>query len=74
MAESKWVEPDVRFVKELKALGGDTLKKCFQCATCSVVCPISPEEQPFPRKEMIAAQWVEGQACRQPGCLALPSV
>lgn len=57
MAESKWVEPDVRFVKELKALGGDTLKKCFQCATCSVVCPISPEEQPFPRKEMIAAQW-----------------
>ncbi|MDY6836460.1 MAG: quinone-interacting membrane-bound oxidoreductase complex subunit QmoC [Thermodesulfobacteriota bacterium] len=57
MAESKWVEPDVSFVKELKALGGDTLKKCYQCATCSVVCPISPEEQPFPRKEMIAAQW-----------------
>jgi len=57
MAESKWVEPDVKFVKELKALGGDTLKKCFQCATCSVVCPISPDEKPFPRKEMIAAQW-----------------
>ena len=42
MAESKWVEPDVKFVKQLKTLGGDTLKKCFQCATCSVVCPISP--------------------------------
>ena len=57
MANSYWVEPDVRFVKQLKRLGGDTLKKCYQCATCSVVCPISPEEKPFPRKEMIAAQW-----------------
>ncbi|OEU53232.1 MAG: heterodisulfide reductase [Desulfobacterales bacterium C00003060] len=57
MANSYWVEPDLNLVKELKALGGDTLKRCFQCATCSVVCPISPEEKPFPRKEMIAAQW-----------------
>ena len=57
MADSYWVEPDIRFVKQLRALGGDTLKKCFQCATCSVVCPISPDEKPFPRKEMIAAQW-----------------
>jgi quinone-modifying oxidoreductase subunit QmoC len=57
MADSKWVEPDLKFVKQLKAMGGDTLKKCFQCATCSVVCPISPDERPFPRKEMIAAQW-----------------
>jgi quinone-modifying oxidoreductase subunit QmoC len=57
MANSTWVEPDVQFVKQLKTMGGETLKKCYQCATCSVVCPISPEEKPFPRKEMIAAQW-----------------
>jgi len=57
MADSRLVEADVKFVKQLKAMGGDTLKKCYQCATCSVVCPISPEEKPFPRKEMIAAQW-----------------
>lgn len=57
MANSYWVEPDVKFIKQLKTMGGDTLKKCYQCATCSVVCPISPEERPFPRKEMIAAQW-----------------
>ncbi|NVM57120.1 MAG: quinone-interacting membrane-bound oxidoreductase complex subunit QmoC, partial [Desulfobacterales bacterium] len=57
MANEYWVEPDIKFVKQLKSLGGDTLKKCYQCATCSVVCPISPDEKPFPRKEMIAAQW-----------------
>jgi len=57
MANSYLVKPDVDFVKQLKAMGGETLKKCYQCATCSVVCPISPDEKPFPRKEMIAAQW-----------------
>jgi len=51
------VEPDVKFIKEVQALGGDTLKKCFQCATCSVACPISPDNKPFPRKEMIASSW-----------------
>ncbi len=51
------VEPDLGFVRELKAAGGDTLKKCFQCATCSVVCALSPEQKPYPRKEMIYSQW-----------------
>ena len=57
MAERYLVEPDVGFVKEVISLGGVDVKKCFQCATCSVVCPISPDTRPFPRKEMIAAGW-----------------
>jgi len=57
MANTHLVEPDIGFIKELTGRGGQDLKKCFQCATCSVACKIAPEDKPFPRKEMIAASW-----------------
>ncbi|MCB9480827.1 MAG: quinone-interacting membrane-bound oxidoreductase complex subunit QmoC [Desulfobacteraceae bacterium] len=57
MSEKYMVEPDLQFIDDVMGLGGESLKKCFQCATCSVACPIAPENKPFPRKEMIAASW-----------------
>jgi len=57
MTEKYLAQPDLDFIAQVRGLGGETLKKCYQCATCSVACPIAPEDSPFPRKEMIAASW-----------------
>jgi len=42
---------------ELRRRGGDTAQRCFQCATCSAVCELAPDDQPFPRRQMLLAQW-----------------
>ncbi|HKK32490.1 MAG TPA: quinone-interacting membrane-bound oxidoreductase complex subunit QmoC [Desulfomicrobiaceae bacterium] len=57
MSKATRIEPDLQFIKELQEVGGADLKKCYQCATCSVACPLSPADNPYPRKEMVWAQW-----------------
>jgi len=57
MAEAIVVRPDTAFLKRVLASGGSDLKKCYQCATCAVVCELSGDDAPFPRKQMMEAQW-----------------
>ncbi|MBF0320457.1 MAG: quinone-interacting membrane-bound oxidoreductase complex subunit QmoC [Nitrospirae bacterium] len=57
MGDGTVFTPDIGFVRGLKEAGADTMKQCYQCATCSTVCDLTPSDNPFPRKEMIMAQW-----------------
>lgn len=51
------IRPDNSLINQIAKEGGNDLKKCYQCGTCSAICPIPTETSPFPRKEMIWAQW-----------------
>jgi quinone-modifying oxidoreductase subunit QmoC len=37
--------------------GGENAARCYQCATCSSVCELAPANAPFPRRQILWAQW-----------------
>jgi quinone-modifying oxidoreductase subunit QmoC len=51
------IRPDKELVQRVLGSGGEDLRKCMQCATCSAVCELAREANPGPRKEMLWAQW-----------------
>jgi quinone-modifying oxidoreductase subunit QmoC len=51
------IDPDLDFIHRLNGGSGNSLKQCIQCGTCSATCELSPDERPFPRKEMAWAAW-----------------
>lgn len=57
MTELRFQKPDRSFKSSIAKAGGSDLGKCYQCATCSAVCQLTSEDHPFPRKEMLLAQW-----------------
>jgi quinone-modifying oxidoreductase subunit QmoC len=57
MASTSALQPSPAFREALLQRGGGTAAKCYQCATCSSVCHLSSEGTPFPRRQMLWAQW-----------------
>jgi quinone-modifying oxidoreductase subunit QmoC len=57
MPDALLLQPDQEFIREINANSGGELKKCFQCAACTSVCSLSTQARPFPRKQMLEAQW-----------------
>ena len=57
MASVPALVPSSSFRDALRRRGGVTASRCYQCATCSSVCDLAPEGAPFPRRQMILAQW-----------------
>jgi len=43
--------------REFLRLGGENAMHCYQCATCSSVCELAPADNPFPRRQILLAQW-----------------
>jgi quinone-modifying oxidoreductase subunit QmoC len=57
MASTTALHPSSEFRRALLEGGGGTATQCYQCATCSSVCRLSPQGAPFPRRQMLWAQW-----------------
>ena len=57
MATPALIQPDLEFKRDILGLGAHDLTSCYQCGTCSAICPIGTDTDPFPRKEMIWVQW-----------------
>lgn len=47
---------DPQFLTELKKYGEVTIESCFNCGNCTAICPLSTEEDNFPRKTIRLAQ------------------
>ena len=57
MAGQSVVFSSEEFRKKMKQRGGADGSRCFQCATCSSVCNLTPDNTPFPRRQVLFAQW-----------------
>jgi ferredoxin len=47
---------DPSFLSELKRYGDINIESCFNCGNCSAVCPLSTDEDNFPRRMIRYAQ------------------
>ena len=55
------------FIEEIKALGGESIRKCYQCGSCTANCPLTGQIKAFPRRTIRLVQLGLGErALRSP--------
>ena len=54
---STLIQTDLGWKRQIIGLDAPDLSLCYQCGTCTAVCPISTSDNAFPRKEMVWVQW-----------------
>jgi Fe-S oxidoreductase len=47
---------DPQFLSELKHYGDLNIESCFNCGNCTAVCPLTSQDEPFPRRMIRYAQ------------------
>jgi quinone-modifying oxidoreductase subunit QmoC len=57
MASIPIVQISSEFREAFAKRGGEAVTRCYQCATCSSVCELAPAGAPFPRRQVLWAQW-----------------
>ena len=57
MASIPVVQISSDFREAFAKRGGEAATRCYQCATCSSVCELAPAAAPFPRRQVLWAQW-----------------
>jgi quinone-modifying oxidoreductase, subunit QmoC len=57
MTSTTLIKPSRSAREEIIRRGGESVARCFQCATCSSVCDLSTPASVFPRRQMLWAQW-----------------
>ena len=49
-------EMDADFIEEMKTLGGESVRKCYQCGSCTANCPLTAQIKAFPRRTLRLVQ------------------
>jgi len=57
MTAAPTIQPSAGFREAFARHGGGAAAGCYQCATCSSVCELAPAGAPFPRRQVLWAQW-----------------
>jgi ferredoxin len=47
---------DTGFLEEIRALGGESITKCYQCGSCTANCPLTAQIKAFPRRTIRLVQ------------------